>query len=108
MERAVWSLFLLRLRRKSIRLPVEILPEAVDAVDDAVELVQAVGMGGPQLVERPELGQVAEAVLGGPGHLHLAGDEASIALPRVDPERLGRLLGEKRRGLVGGRPAQEE
>src|SRR5919106_2546299 len=108
MERAVWSLFLLRLRRKSIRLPVEVLPEAVDAVDDAVELVQTVGVRGPQLRQRAELGQVAEAVLGRLGHRHLTGDEAAVALAGMDPEGLRRLLREEGGRLIGGDAAEEE
>src|SRR5919109_2410905 len=74
---------LARLVRKPILLPVEVGPGAVDAVADAVELVLAVGVRGPQLVEGGELGEVAQAVLGGLGHGHLAGDEAAGALARV-------------------------
>src|SRR5207244_12487639 len=91
-----------------IRLPVEVGPGDVHAVADAVELVVAVGVGGPELVERGELRQVAEAVLGGLGHRHLAGHEPSVALAWVDPERFRALLGEERRGLIVGDAAEEE
>jgi hypothetical protein len=93
---------------EAVLLPVEVLPEAVDAVDDAVELVAAVGVGGPQLVERAKLREIAEPVLGRLGHRHLPGHEAAVALTRVDPECLRCLFGEEDGRLVGRHRAQEE
>src|SRR5574341_704370 len=93
---------------ETVRFPVEALPERVDAVDDPVELVAAVGVGGPEVIERTELGGVAERVLGRLGHRHLPSEKAPVALAGEDPEPLGRLLGEEPGLLVGGRPAEEE
>src|ERR1700694_5436560 len=62
--------------RPAVGLPVEAFPERVDAVDDAVELVAAVGVGAPHVVERGELGEIAEPVLRRLGHRHLVGHEA--------------------------------
>src|SRR5439155_498854 len=45
-----------RSRWEAVLLPVEALPENIDAVDDPVELVAAVGVGFPEVLDRPELG----------------------------------------------------
>src|ERR1051325_1783786 len=94
--------------RPAVGLPVEALPERVDAADDAVELVAPVGVGGPQVVDRVELGEVAESVLGRLGHGHLAGHELSVSFSGRDPEPLGRLLGVEARRLARRHRAQEE
>ena len=57
-----------------------------------MELVPAVGMSGPERVEAVEPGEVAERALRRIGHGHLTPAEAEIALGRIDPEPLGRLL----------------
>src|ERR1700693_3300789 len=61
--------------RPAVGLPVEAFPERVDAVDDAVALVAAVGVGAPHVVERAELGEIADPVLRRLGHRHLVGHE---------------------------------
>src|SRR5207245_1166162 len=90
---------------KTIRLPVEALPGGVEAVDDPVELGAAVGVGRPELLDRVELGDPGQTVLRGLGHLHLAGQEAPVAVTRVDPEPFRCLLGEEPWLLVRGHAA---
>src|SRR6266849_1152006 len=97
-----------RLARKAIRLPVEAVPEHVDSIGDPLELVAPVSVGGQQIVERGELGQVAKAVLGRLGHFHLTRHEAPVALAREDPEPLRRLLGEEPRLLAGRHRAEKK
>jgi hypothetical protein len=73
----------------------------VDAVDDAVELVAAVGVGGTQVVERAELGEVAEAVLGRLGHRQLTRHEAAVTLAwRI--QNASDVSSEKRAGAWSG------
>src|SRR3990170_3393025 len=72
-----------------------------------MELVAAIGMSRPHLLERAELREVAERILGRLRHRHLARQEPPVALARVDPESFRRLLGEETRGL-GVRQAAEE
>src|SRR5438309_11153730 len=93
---------------KSVALPVEALPERVDPVDDAVELVTAVAVRRPQVVERSELRQIGEPVLGRLGHLHLARQEASIAFARKDPESLRRFFREEPRILAWRHGVEED
>src|SRR5205823_11149110 len=97
-----------RSRRKAIDLPIEALPGGVEAVDDPVELGPAVGVGRPELLDRVELGDPGQTVLRGLGHLHLAGQEAPVAVARVDPEPFRRLLGEEPLLLVRGHAAEKE
>src|SRR3989454_9107004 len=97
-----------RSRREAVLLPVEALPEDIDAVDDPVELVAAVGVGFPEVLDRPELGEPRETVLRRLGHRHLVREEAPVAEARVDPEPFRRLLGEEPRLLITGRAAEEE
>src|SRR2546428_737268 len=99
--------FSIMLAGPAVGLPVEVLPEDVDAVDDAAELEGAVGRV-PQLVERAELREVAETVLCRLGHGHLVGHEAAVALAGMDPEPLRRLLREEPGRLPGGHRAEEE
>src|SRR2546426_2594945 len=87
---------------KTIRLPVEALPGGVEAVDDPVELGTAIGMGRPELLDRVKLGDPGQTLLGGVRHLPLAGQEAPVAVARVDPEPFRRLLDEEPRLLVHG------
>src|SRR5262245_46570927 len=95
-------------RGPAIGLPVEAGPERVDAVNDAVKLLPAIAAGRVQFIKRRELRQVAQAVLGGLGHGHLAVQEAAITLPGMDPESLGRLLGIEARNLPRRQGAEEE
>src|SRR5437899_12774868 len=81
-----------RLLRKSVRLPVEAGPQHVDAIGDPLELVAAVAVSRPQVVQRGELGQVGEPVLRGLGHVPLPGQEAAVAFGRMDAESFRRLL----------------
>src|SRR5437899_5563225 len=94
--------------RETVLLPVEALPGGVEAVDDPVELGPAVGVGRPELLDRVELGDPGQTVLGGLGHLHLTRQEAPVAVARVDPESFRRLLGEEPRLLVRGHAAEKE
>src|SRR3989441_7460561 len=94
-------------RREAVLLPVEALPENIDAVDDPVELVAAVGVGFPEVLDRPELGEPRQTVLRRLGHRHLVREEAPVAEARVDPEPFRRLLGEEPRLLITGRAAEE-
>src|SRR5213078_1291019 len=93
---------------KTIGLPVETPPEGVDAVDDPVELVPAVGVGGPEVLDRLELGEPGQTVLRRLGHLHLVREEAPVAVARMDPEPFRRLLGEEPRRLIDRCAAEEE
>ena len=78
------------------------------AVLDPVELVAAVRMRLPEGVEAREAGEVAQAGLRGLGHRHLARLVALHALRGLDPEPLGRLLGEEPRRLPRRHRGQEE
>src|SRR5256885_16677679 len=91
-----------------ILLPVEGLPEDVNAVNDPEKLVAAVGVGFPEVLDRPELGEPRQTVLRRLGHRHLVREEAPVAEARVDPEPFRRLLAEKPRVLITRRAAEEE
>src|SRR5436309_14856577 len=93
---------------ESISLPVEAVPQHVDTIGDPLELVTAVAVGGPQVVQRCELSQVGEPVLRGLGHLHLPGQEAAVAFGRMNPESFRRLLREEPRLLAGRQRTDEE
>src|SRR5207244_4981919 len=94
--------------RPATLLPVEARPEDVDAVDDPAELVPAVRVRAPQLLQRAELGEVPEAVLRRLGHRHLVGDESPVTFSGRDPEALGGLFGVEARRLARRHRAQEE
>jgi hypothetical protein len=79
-----------------------------DAVEDPVELVPAVGMSGPERVEAVEPGEIPECAFRRIGHGHLTPAEAEIALGRIDPEALGRLLVAMQRVLAGGSGARKK
>src|SRR5215470_7687306 len=96
------------LARPAVGLPVEVLPEGIDAIDDATELQGPVDVASPHLVERGELREVAEPVLRGLGHGHLVGDETPVALPGMDPESFRRLFRKEARRLAGGHGTEEE
>src|SRR5215475_12376650 len=91
----------------AVGFPVEVLPEDVDAIDDAAELEGAV-RGVPQLVERGELSEVAEAILGRLSHGHLVGHEAAVPLAGMDPEAFRRFLREESRLLAQGERTEKE
>src|SRR5882762_5905928 len=93
---------------KSVLLPVETVPEHVDAIGDPLELVTAVAVSGPQVIQRGELRQIGEPVLRGFGHLHFPRQEAAIALGRVNPKSLRRLFREEPRLLACRQRAHEE
>src|SRR3989304_3775307 len=78
-----------------------VVPGAVELhpVHDPVELVAAVGVGGPEVIERVELSEIPERVLLRLGHGELPGPAAAVSLPRADPEALGGLLEEEPRLL---------
>src|SRR2546426_109353 len=96
------------LTRESVSLPVEAVPQHVDAICDPLELVAAVAVGGHEIVERGELGQIGEPVLGGLRHLHFPRQEAPVALGWKDPESLRRFLREEPRLLACRYRADEE
>src|SRR5207247_1435543 len=79
-----------------------------DAIEDAVERVPAVGVGGPYGIEAVELGEVAEAAVGRLGHGPLPAPVTPEALGRVDPEALRRLLAEEARALAGGNGSEKK
>src|SRR5947209_4280635 len=94
---------------EAILLPVEVLPELeLDAVDDPRELLAVVVTRRPQLAHRAELRDVGEAVLGGLRHRHLVSEKAPVAVSRMDPEALRRLLRVEPRRLARRQPAEEE
>src|SRR2546430_1329017 len=97
-----------RSRGKAVGLPVEVLPEGVDAVDDPVELVAAIGVGGPEILERPELGEPRQTVLPRLGPLHLLPEEAPVALAGGDPEAFRPFLRGKAWRPIAGAPAKGE
>src|SRR5262249_22134494 len=83
---------------------------SLHAIEDAVELVAAIFVRGPDGIERVELGEIAEAAVGGLGHGPLPGPVAPKSLSGLDPEALRRLvvevaggLGPRRAGTTGGR-----
>src|SRR3990172_7141642 len=88
--------------------PVVALTVEVDLMEDAVKLVPAVAMGGPEVVEGVELRQVSQRVLRRLGHGHLPRPEAAVAVPRPDPESLRGFLEEEPRLLPGGKRRDEE
>src|SRR5262249_11914917 len=94
--------------RPAILLPVEALPEDVDPIDDAAELVPPIAVRTPQIGQRLELREIAEAVLGGLGHGHLIGDAAPIALRWRDSESSGSLLSVEMRRLTRRHRTEEE
>src|SRR5712691_10356048 len=88
--------------------PVNLHAGCLDAVEDSVELVPAVGVGGPYGIEAVELGEVAEAAVGGLGHGPLPAPVTPETLGRLDPEALRRLLAEESRALAGGNGSEKE
>src|ERR1700687_5991473 len=81
---------------------------SLNAVEDAVELVPAVGVGGPDGIEAVELGEVAQAAVGRLRHRPLPAPVATEALGRIDPEALRCLLVEETRALAHGNGGEKE
>src|SRR5215470_4167545 len=78
------------------------------AIEDAVELVAAIFVRGPDGIERVELGEIAEAAVGGLGHGPLPGPVAPESLSGLDPEALRRLVVEVAGALAGRHGGEEE
>src|SRR5262249_60413491 len=74
---------------------------SLHAIEDAVELVAAIFVRGPDGIERVELGKIAEAAVGGLGHGPLPGPMAPESLSGLDPEALRRLVVEVAGGAAG-------
>src|SRR5205823_4268547 len=79
-----------------------------DAVEDAVKLVAAVLVGGPDGPERVELGEIAEAAVRGLGHGPFPAPVAAKALAGSDPEALRSFLAKMPRALSRRHRGEEE
>src|SRR5215471_17439635 len=78
------------------------------AIEDAVELVATIFVRAPDGIERVELGEIAEAAVGGLGHGPLTGPVAPESLSGLDPEALRRLVVEVAGALAGRHGGEEE
>src|SRR5215472_4928033 len=100
--------------RLAYRLFVRLGPAAridagrLHAIEDAVELVAAILVRGPDGVERFELGEIAEAAVGRLGHGPLPAPVPAESLPGLDPEALRRLVVKVARTLAGRHGSKEE